>query len=348
MPAHAGRLADIPPRLSGENMAFGAETAPDPLPGIIARRSLSGSREARMNVIEGFTRRRVALPGITLSVQEAGTGPALILLHGFPQNSMCWSRVAPEFARHFRTIVPDLRGYGESDAPPDDPEHRTYSKRRMAEDIVALMDALDIRRAHVLGHDRGARVAYRFALDHPDRLKRLGIIEIVPTGDFWRAWNAELAMVGYHWTFLAQPAPLPERLIGADAEAWLDHTLKSWLRSHDLSDIPEAALQSYRAQIAQPDKLHAMCADYRAGATTDRRIDEASRAAGEKIKAPLSYLWAEKGFPARSGDPLALWQDWAEDLRGGTCQSGHFVQEENPQAVLDQFVPFFLEHRSDR
>lgn len=296
-----------------------------------------------MAVIDGFTRRRVALPGITLSVLEAGSGPPLILLHGFPQNGMCWSKVAPEFARHFRTIVPDLRGYGESDAPPDDPDHITYSKRRMAEDIIALMDELDIRSAHVLSHDRGARVSYRLALDHPGRLRRLGIIEIVPTGDFWNAWTAELAMAAWHWTFLAQPAPLPERMISADPLPWLDTLLSTWLRSHDLSDLPPAALQSYRDQMEQPDRVHAMCADYRAGATTDRRIDEASRAAGEKIAAPLSYLWAEKGFPARSGDPLSLWRAWATDLSGASCASGHFVQEENPGAVLDQFLPFFLQ-----
>ncbi|RRH78038.1 alpha/beta fold hydrolase [Falsigemmobacter faecalis] len=300
-----------------------------------------------MAVIDGFTRRRVTLPGITLSVQGAGSGPPLILLHGFPQNGMCWSKVAPEFAKHFRVLVPDLRGYGESDAPADDAEHVTYSKRRMAEDIIALMDELDIRSAHLLGHDRGARVAYRLALDHPDRLRRLGIIEIVPTADFWNAWTAELAMAGYHWTFLAQPAPMPERLISADPLPWLDHTLTSWLRSHDLADLPPAALESYRAQIQQPERVHAMCADYRAGATTDRRIDEASRAGGEKITAPLSYLWAEKGFPAKSGDPLGLWRGWATDLTGASCLSGHFVQEENPKAVIEQFLPFFLQS-SDR
>jgi pimeloyl-ACP methyl ester carboxylesterase len=170
-----------------------------------------------------------------LSVHRAGAGAPLILLHGYPQNHMSWEKVAPGFARHFDVIVPDLRGYGDSDAPPDDTEHTVYSKREMARDIVGMMDALGIGRAHVLGHDRGARVSYRLALDHPDRVDRLGIVEAVPTGDFWAAWTAELAFKAYHWTFLAQPAPLPERMILADGPGYIDWTLASWAMSRDLS-----------------------------------------------------------------------------------------------------------------
>lgn len=182
-------------------------------------------------MIDGFSQSRVICGDVTLSVHRAGSGAPLILLHGYPQNHHCWETVAPAFAQHFDVIIPDLRGYGDSDAPPDDADHSTYSKRQMAADIVALMDALGIETTHILGHDRGGRVAYRFALDHPERLNKLGIIEIVPTGDFWDHWNADLALKAYHWTFLAQDAPLPERMISADPAAYIDWTLAAWTLS---------------------------------------------------------------------------------------------------------------------
>lgn len=292
-------------------------------------------------MIDGFTAARVDCGDITLSVHRAGKGTPLILLHGYPQNHRCWARVAPALAEHFEVIVPDLRGYGDSDAPPDDADHTVYSKRRMAADIAGLMDTLDLPAAHILGHDRGGRVAYRFALDHPDRLLKLGIIEIVPTGDFWDAWTADLAMAAYHWTFLAQPAPLPERMIGADPATYIDWTLAQWTLGKSLGVFDETALTSYRAQALDPDRLHAMCADYRAGATFDRALDAADKAARRQIAAPLHFLYAQSGFPARTGDPLALWRAWAPQVTGGSCTSGHFAMEENPQAVLDAFLPFF-------
>jgi haloacetate dehalogenase len=293
-------------------------------------------------MIQGFTPSRVACGEVTLSVHRAGKGTPLILLHGYPQNHHCWERVAPALAAQFDVIIPDLRGYGDSDAPADDADHITYSKRRMAADIAALMDALGIDRAHVLGHDRGGRVAYRFALDHPDRIIRLGIIEIVPTGDFWANWSADLAMKAYHWTYLAQPAPLPERMIGADPAGYIDWTLTAWTMDKSLAVFSDAALSSYRAQAADPAHLHAMCADYRAGTTFDRALDEADKAAGRKITAPLHFLWAEGGFPAQTGDPAALWRPWVDHMTDASCISGHFAMEENPQAVIDSFLPFFL------
>lgn len=290
--------------------------------------------------MDGFSARLVDCGAVRLAVHEAGQGPPVILLHGFPQTHMAWARVAPQLAREFRVIVADLRGYGGSDAPADDAGHRIYSKRAMAADVVGLMDALGIPRAAVLGHDRGARVAYRLALDHPARVTKLGILEVVPTGDFWAAWNAELALAAWHWTFLAQPAPLPERLIGADPVWWLDRLLADWSLAGDLSAFDAAALESYRAQIRDPARLSAMCADYRAGATVDRALDEADRAAGRQIAAPLRFLWAEGGFPARTGDPLGLWRAWAPGVTGSACVAGHFVMEENPDAVLSTFLPF--------
>jgi haloacetate dehalogenase len=292
-------------------------------------------------MIAGFTQSLVPCGDVTLSVHRAGAGTPLILLHGYPQNHHCWENVAPALAQHFDVIVPDLRGYGDSDAPPDDATHTVYAKRTMARDIARLMDALDLSAAHVLGHDRGGRVAYRFALDHPARVLRLGIIEIVPTGDFWRSWTADLAMKAYHWTFLAQPAPLPERMIGADPAAYIDWTLQQWVLEKSLSVFSPAARASYHAQAADPAHLHAMCADYRAGATFDRALDNADRAAGHQIAVPLHFLWSENGFPAQTGDPAALWQPWAAHLTHESCVAGHFVMDENPAAVLAAFLPFF-------
>lgn len=294
-----------------------------------------------MTTLPGFTPARVPLGDVTLSVHRAGAGAPLILLHGFPQTHATWARVAPVLAQRFDVIVPDLRGYGASDAPADDPAHHTYSKRRMAADIVALMQALGIGAAHVLGHDRGARVGYRLALDHPERVLRLGILEIVPTGDFWAAWSADLGMAAYHWTFLAQPAPMPERLIGADPQGWLDWTLRSWTRAGTLDCFPPESLASYRAQIADPAHLAAMCADYRAGFHVDRALDEADRAAGRQIACPVHFLHADRGFPAQSGDPAALWAPWAPRLTVSSAVSGHFVTEEAPDAVLAACLPFF-------
>ena len=285
--------------------------------------------------IEGFEQRRIATNGIELSVHIAGRGPALVLLHGFPLNHHCWAQIAPQLAQMFQVIVPDLRGYGESDAPSDDPRHETYSKRQMALDIVGLLDALDIERAHIVGHDRGARVAYRFALEHPLRIDRLGILEVVATADFWAAWSAELAFAAYHWTFLAQPAPLPERMIAADGAGYIDWTLASWTKSKSLDAFPAAALESYLAQGRDPVRVAAMCADYRAGAFYDRQLDEADTAKRAKIAAPLLFLWAEEGFPNRTGAPLSLWQKWASQVEGQSIPgSGHFLLDEAPEAIL--------------
>ena len=291
--------------------------------------------------IEGFTARRLEVNGIGLAVHEGGTGSPVVLLHGYPQNHRCWARVAPALAEHHRVLVPDLRGYGDSDAPADDAAHTTYSKREMARDVLGVLDALDIPSAAVIGHDRGARVAYRMALDHPGRISRLGILEVVPTGDFWAAWNADLALSAYHWTFLAQEAPIPETLIGADPRGYLDWTLSCWTGAKSLAPFAPEALASYRAQMADPVRRAAMCADYRAGATTDRRLDEADRAAGRQIEVPVHFVWAEAGFPARTGTPLEIWRHWAAQVSGGVVEgTGHFMPEEVPQAVIAAFAPW--------
>ena len=292
-------------------------------------------------MIEGFKKSMVHCNGVELAMHRSGKGTPLVLLHGYPQNHMCWETVAPTLAKSNDVIIPDLRGYGDSSAPSNDLKNSTYSKRTMAQDIAELLTKLNITQAHLLGHDRGARVAYRFALDHPTRLKKLGIIEIVPTGDFWANWNADLAMAAYHWTFLAQPAPLPERMIGADPAEYIKWTLKQWTLKKNLNIFSPAALKSYINQAGDPTRIHAMCSDYRAGATFDRTLDVTDYEEGRRIISPIHFLYGAHGFPAKSGNAEALWRKWAENVEASICEAGHFIMEENPQAVLDVFLPFF-------
>jgi haloacetate dehalogenase len=289
-------------------------------------------------VIDGFTPRRIAANGITHAVHVGGDGPGtpLVLLHGFPQTHMAWAGLAPHWAQRRRVIVPDLR-----EAPADDAGHRVYSKREMTHDIAGILDALGIGRADILGHDRGARVAYRLALDLPERVRRLGIIEVVPTAEMWRAWGPEMAVKAWHWTFLAQPVPLPETLINAAPHAFLSALLAGWSGPGDLTPFTPAALESYRAQIASPERVAAMCADYRAGATVDRALDEADLAAGRRIAAPVHFLWARGGFPAATGDPAAHWRRWADEVTDSGCDTGHFAMEERPDQVRAAFDAFF-------
>ena len=204
-------------------------------------------------------------------------------------------------ARHCTLVIADLRGYGASSAPPGDAEHHTYSKRAMADDCLAVMRALGHERFMVAGHDRGGRVAYRLALDHPDAVSALIPIDIFPTAEVWRRTTAESMLKSYHWAFLAQPNPMPETLIGKDPVFYLEHTLKSWAKPRDLSPFAPEALAHYRALLTDPARIHAVCEDYRAGATIDRQLDEADLAAGRKIACPTFVLWARSYLP---GDPL--------------------------------------------
>lgn len=290
---------------------------------------------------EKFERRDVELDEGRLSALIGGDGPPLLLLHGYPQNHSCWGKVADDLARHFTCIAADLPGYGDSFIPQTTPDHFFFSKRHMAELMVRMMKALGHDRFHILGHDRGARVAYRLALDHGEVVQKLGIIEVVPTAEMWDQFNAEMAMKAYHWPFLAQPEPLPETLIAADPVYYLDWTLKSWTTNRTLGIFPPQSLESYRRQMQDPDRLHAMCEDYRAGATIDRALDIEDRKMGRRVKAPLHFVYSDQGFPAKTGDPLSLWKDWAIEISHDAVAGGHFLPEENPAAILDSFIPFF-------
>jgi len=298
---------------------------------------------AKSPFFPGFEHNISEVNSIELSVHTGGKGAPLLLLHGYPETSAAWCKVAPDLAKKFTCVIPDLRGYGLSSVPETDADHLAYSKREMAKDMIALMQSLGFEHFNVLGHDRGARVSYRMALDHPGHIDRIGIIEVVPTGDMWAAFTAEMALKAYHWTFLAQSAPLPENMISGDPISYLESTLKSWAKEGTLDCFDPIALESYRAQFKDPQHIHAMCEDYRAGAFIDRELDDLSRSQEHKIKAPLFFAWADQGFPAQTGNPLGLWEEWAENVSGQAIENcGHFAHEENPQAILECFVPFFL------
>ena len=292
------------------------------------------------DLFPGFAEERIDGAGTEIYCRIGGSGPPLVLLHGYPQCHATWHRIAPALAAHFTCVLPDLRGYGRSGIPEADDAHRNYSKRRMAEDVIAVMGNLGHERFRLVGHDRGARVGYRLALDHPDAVEQIAIIEVVPTQVMWEHFTAEMALKAYHWPFLAQPAPLPERLIGNEPDFYLDHTLRSWTQNKDLAVFDGRALALYREAYRVPERISAFCEDYRAGATCDAADDRADQAAGRKISAPLHFIWAERGFPAETGDPLGFWQSWAEQVSGGVIDAGHFGQEENPEALLATLLSF--------
>lgn len=291
---------------------------------------------------DGFSER--SLPGaradVSIFARVGGEGPPLLLLHGFPQTHVAWRHVAPRLARDHTVVVADLRGYGQSSAPEDDAGHETYAKRSMAADMVAAMADLGFRRFSVAGHDRGGRVAYRLALDTPEAVERLVAVEMAPTAHYWRNFGAAMALKAYHWTFLAQPAPLPERLIASDPQFYLDWTLRSWTADKTLDVFADGALDAYRGAFAQAERIAACCADYRAGAGPDRAHDEADLAAGRTIAAPTLLIAGTRGFPAASGDPARHWRDLAPDLSTVSVDCGHFPAEETPDAVVAAISDF--------
>ena len=273
--------------------------------------------------------------------RAGGRGPPLLLLHGYPQTNVMWHRVAGELARHFALTLPDLPGYGWSAAPKASADHEPYSKRAMANVMIEVMEKLGAVRFRLAGHDRGGRVAYRLALDHPGRVGRIATLDIVPTYDMWHGMDGKLAMKIWHWPFLAQPYPLPEMLIGKAPVEYLDWKMASWTKAKDLSAFDPRALAHYRAFFSDPSRIHATCEDYRAGQTSDLAADEADRAAGKKIGAPLLALWGAAGIPSETAGPLDIWREWAAKVEGKPIDSGHFLAEENPQATSDALIEFF-------
>ncbi|HEX2142564.1 MAG TPA: alpha/beta hydrolase [Candidatus Limnocylindria bacterium] len=280
-------------------------------------------------MFDGFVMERRRVGDVELRVRIGGSGRPLLLLHGHPQTHAMWHLVAPSLAERHTVVVPDLPGYGES--TPIGSGSIDGSKRAMARVMVALMASLGHQRFDLAGHDRGGRVGYRLALDDPERIRRLAVLDIVPTAEMWRRMNTSLAMANWHWLFLAQAAPMPERLLSADPEAYYYRDRRE--RFH-----PEA-LADYLAACRRPEVIHAMCQDYRAGATLDRQLDEADAAAGRRIAAPLLALWSAEGEIA-NWDPIQVWRAWAEDVTGRELACGHYLAEEAPDVVIAELRRF--------
>ncbi|MBI5254867.1 MAG: alpha/beta hydrolase [Burkholderiales bacterium] len=280
-------------------------------------------------------------PGVTIRVRTGGRGRPLLLLHGHPQTHAIWHRVAPVLARRFSLVLADLRGYGDSAKPGGKADHSAYSKRVMAQDMLQVMRALGHQRFDLLAHDRGARVAHRLAMDHPWAVRRLVLLDIVPTLAMYEQTSEAFARAYWHWFFLIQPAPLPERLIEADPAAYVRDVMGQ--RSAGLAPFHPGALAEYARALALPGAAHALCEDYRAAAGIDLDHERADRAAGRRLAAPLLALWGRDGVVQRCFAPLAEWRRVAADVQGAPLPCGHYIPEEAPQALLDAALPFLDE-----
>ncbi|MGQ0663571.1 MAG: alpha/beta fold hydrolase [Pseudomonadota bacterium] len=286
----------------------------------------------------GFNQQRVKTSGAEINLRRGGKGPPLLLLHGYPQTHIMWHKIAPDLARRFTVIAADLRGYGDSTKPPSGPEHLEYSKRAMAQDMVEAMAALGWTGFAVVGHDRGGRVAYRLALDHPAAVTRLAVLDIVPTHAMWTNMDKALATAIYHWLFLIQPDGLPETMIGCDPGYYLREKLKRWSLRADA--FAPAAVAEYLRCFSDPATIHASCEDYRAGATIDFELDRQDFGR-RKIACPVLALWGQRGVARRSEDVLAAWRNWADQVSGeAIAECGHFLPEEAPAETLAALEAF--------
>jgi haloacetate dehalogenase len=278
--------------------------------------------------------------GVSIFAQVAGSGPPLLLLHGFPQTHVCWHKIAPALAHRFTVVATDLRGYGQSSKPPSVTDHSSYSKRAMAQDQVRVMTSLGFARFNLVGHDRGGRVAHRLALDHPDRVERLAVLDIAPTAAMYAATDRDFAEAYYHWFFLIQPFDLPERLISADTEYYIRRTLASWCKREGA--FTEEAMTAYVGAFTSPGAIHAACEDYRASATIDLEHDEADARAGNRISQPMLVQWGSRGVVGRRFDLPALWREKSDGpVTAAPLDCGHFLPEELPVetlATLGRFI----------
>lgn len=290
------------------------------------------------------TRHALAEDGTALHYRLGGEGPPLLLLHGHPQTHAIWHRVAPALAGRYTLVLADLRGYGDSGKPRGTVDHGNYSRRTMAADAITVMAAAGFRRFAVLAHDRGARVAHRLAADHPAAVERLVVLDIAPTLAMYRKTDEAFARAYWHWFFLIQPAPLPERLIEADPAAYLADVMGR--RSAGLAPFDPRALAEYRRCLALPGAAHGLCEDYRAAAGLDLEHDQVDRDADRRLAMPLLALWGAEGVVGRCFDPVAEWRAVADDVRGLALPCGHYIAEEAPERLLEQVLPFLAEGRS--
>ena len=294
---------------------------------------------ASRNFFPGFSELSVEAGGVAFRGVTGGSGPPVLLLHGYPQTHLAWRHVAPRLARSFTVVAPDLPGYGESRT---DSDHPRWTKRRVADSLVALMAKLGHRRFDIVGHDRGARAGYRLALDHPEQVTHLASLTVIPTLDAWDLVDEKFGHANFHWFFLAQPFDLPEKLLSASPQAFIDSALAHM--AGGLDNLEPTVLEAYRRAFHNPDVRHAMCEDYRAAAQEDRACDAADRATGKKLRCPVLMLWSQ----GRAGpSPLDIWRRWADDVRGAPIRGGHLQPEESPEEVVAELLPFLLETESN-
>jgi haloacetate dehalogenase len=284
----------------------------------------------------GFKRRRIRTRGAAINLVHGGVGPPILLLHGYPQTHAIWHKIAPELARRFSVVAADLRGYGDSEKPHGSADHGNYSKRAMAEDQVEVMQALGHDAFSVVGHDRGGRVAHRMVLDYPAAVRKLAVLDIVPTRTMYAKVNREFAKAYYHWFFLLRPEPIPETLIGANPDFFLESHIGS--RHAGLAPFAPEALAEYRRCFRDPAAIHASCEDYRAAESIDLEHDEAD--IGRKFAAPLLVLWGKHGTIERCFQPLSDWAERAESVQGRALDCGHYLPEEAPRDLLEELVKF--------
>jgi haloacetate dehalogenase len=294
-------------------------------------------------MMDDFTTSEIQTGETTIFLRSYGSGTPLLLLHGFPETHLMWRSVAPLLARRFSVVCADLRGYGRSGCPPSAPDHAPYAKRALANDMVAVMERLGFGRFSVAGHDRGGRVAYRMALDHPDRVERLAVLDVLPTGTVWAHADARFALAFWPWALLAQPRPLPERVLAAVPEAIVDDALGGW--GSPSTVFPPDVRVAYVQALRDPGHAHAICEEYRAAATIEREHDEADRARGRRIVCPLLALRSARGpldtwYEEESG-PLSIWRAWGDDVQGRALIAGHFFPEEVPEQTADALSRFF-------